>query len=212
MTYKKLFDPKPIGTTSRVDRNSSVAPFGDRRDGAVYVYTEKIVLAVNVALATGRLLLVRGPTGSGKSSLAYNVARCQGWRYYEEVISSRTQARDLQWTFDAVRRLSDAQANQLQTHLAAYVEPGVLWWAFDRASARRRGWPPEEADFLPAEDPRVGTDSERCVVLLDEMDKADPDVPNDLLVTLGSFQFVVREAGLLSEVRGQDGHGLRKSF
>jgi MoxR-like ATPase len=166
---------------------------GDRRDGLVYVYNERIELAVNVALATGRPMLVRGPSGGGKSSLARNVARRLKWRYYERVITSRTQAHDLLWTFDALRRLGDAQARRLKEEAAHYVEPGVLWWAFDPASAARRGLPEGGSPKTPAEDPGAGPKDSGAVVLLDEIDKADPDVPNNLLVPLGSFEFRVRE-------------------
>src|ERR1700687_2144457 len=82
----------------------------DRRDGAVYVLDDQLRLAVDVALATGRPLLLRGEPGSGKSSLAAFLARNLGWRYYEHVVSSRTTAQDLLWSFDSMRRLADASA------------------------------------------------------------------------------------------------------
>src|SRR5438270_1607609 len=204
MEYEKYFDiggavekkvrpPAPGGDGGRGR--------GDRRDGQVYVYNDRIELAVNVALATGRPMLVRGPSGCGKSSLARNVAARLGWRYYEQVITSRTQARDLLWVFDSVRRLGDAQAQKLDPDAAHYVEPGILWWAFDPKSAGRRGRPDNKEDGTPievsddADDPGVGPDGDGAVVLLDEIDKADPDVPNNLLVPLGSFEFRVRETG-----------------
>jgi MoxR-like ATPase len=192
MGYRKQFDPQ----TSRVVEppGSPRAASGDRRDGLVYVYTDEIILHVNVALATKRPLLVRGPSGSGKSSMARNVALHLGWRYYEDVISSATQARDLLWRFDSLRRFSDAQVeNQLKPN-AAYVEPGVLWWAFDPTTARRRGV--KSGQPVPAEavDPaRGGSPEQPAVVLLDEIDKADPDVPNNLLVPVGSHHFFVTE-------------------
>jgi MoxR-like ATPase len=72
MTYTKTFDP----TKDRLDTpGKHEAALGDRRDGSVYVYAPEIILAVNVALAVGRPLLISGPPGSGKSSLAANVAR-----------------------------------------------------------------------------------------------------------------------------------------
>lgn len=86
----------------------------DQRDGSVYVYNDEIRFAVRVALAAGRPLLVRGEPGSGKSTLASNVARVLKWRYYDSVIASRTQARDLQYSYDAVRRLGDAEAGELK--------------------------------------------------------------------------------------------------
>jgi MoxR-like ATPase len=194
----RSFDP----AARSFERKIPVAAFGDRRDGYVYVYPERAPRAVKVALATGRPILIRGSPGSGKSSLAPHVARCLGWRYYEVVVTSRTQARDLLWSFDAVKRLSDAQANKAKPEIA-YVEPGVLWWAMAPDKARCRGVKgalPQEVG--EAVEPRVAGfpyDAEApAVVLVDEIDKADPDVPNDLLVALGSYRFAV--AGLTEAI------------
>lgn len=192
MTYRKLFDPDaPLDDASGATRSEAIQPDavdprpGDRTAERVYVYDDDIVLAVNVALATGRPLLVSGEPGTGKTSLAQDVAQRLGWRYYELAITSRTQGQDLLWKFDAVRRLSDAQASyegqRLVKEDSAYVEPGVLWWAFHWESA---------GTF--AEDPQKEVDSEGAVVLLDEIDKADPDVPNNLLGALGSYEFRVQ--------------------
>ncbi|HEX9982862.1 MAG TPA: MoxR family ATPase [Thermoanaerobaculia bacterium] len=183
--YKRIFEAdKPL--PKDVQPRSAA---GDRRDGAVYVYNPDIELAVNVAIATARPLLVRGPSGSGKSSLAQNVALKLGWRYYEHVVSSVTEARDLLWRFDRVRQLADATGNK--TYIAnRYIQPGPLWWAFDRRTARLRGLDEPHDDVEPAVDPAGDKyKDERAVVLLDEIDKADPDVPNNLLVPLGSMQF-----------------------
>ncbi|WP_084960872.1 AAA family ATPase [Thermoactinospora rubra] len=177
------------GGTSRV---------ADRRDGLVYVLPDRVELAVRVALATGRPLLLRGEPGSGKSSLAAYVARQRGWRYYELVVTSKTQPRDLLWSFDTVRRLADAQAETLLGD-ADYVEPGMLWWAYDPDSARRRGMPEGLTPTRPPVEPmaEVNRDrhAKRSVLLIDEIDKADPDVPNGLLVPLGSNEFTVAETG-----------------
>jgi MoxR-like ATPase len=213
MALTKIFDPIPEFQDFREDSKKGQRDFGDRRDGKVYLYNDHLVLAINVAIVTGRPLLLRGAPGCGKSSVAYNIARVMGRCYYEKVISSRMQANDLCWRFDAIRRLGDAQvagAAQKSTALCQnnqfpwssfhpYIEPEVFWWIFDAESAQRRGLPEEEILFFePAQDPAVfypnpDEPHHRAVVLLDEIDKAEPDVPNNLLVVLGSMQFYVTE-------------------
>jgi len=185
------------------DSESVLATGPDRRDGAIYVMSDDLDLAIEVAHATQRPLLLRGEPGSGKSSLAPYVARTLGWRYYEHVITSRTQTTDLLWSFDAVRRLADAQrrdADDLNDF--KYVQPGVLWWALAPLSAARRGaGPGAELESWAATDPfaeiNASRAADRAVVLIDEIDKADPDVPNSLLVPLGSAHFVVAETNTI---------------
>jgi len=205
VAYTPLFNPD--APDAQVSPDLPV-PEGDRAVRPVYVYTDPIKLAVNVALATGRPLLLRGDPGSGKSSLARHVAGRLGWRYYEAVITSRTRAQDLQWQFDALRRLQDAQVKDKDLSPVRYINPGVLWWALHPASARYRGvdeatYP---ADLKPLADPAAPTVHERAVVLLDEIDKADPDVPNNLLDVLGSRHFKVEDlqdvAGARADVSG----------
>lgn len=191
MKYTKTFDPEnrvnPIKTTLKVEN------LGDRCSRSAYVFDEKIILVVNIAIATGRPILVRGPSGWGKSSLAKSVADILGWRYYEKVISSRTQARDLQWEVDLILRLQDAQIKSLKD-FTFYIMPGVLWWAFDFESAKI-----QKEKVLSSRDKNIHKELDcnnnhpRAVVLLDEIDKADPDLPNNLLVPLGSLYFTVEE-------------------
>ena len=185
---------------------------GDRRDGRLYRYTPEIKLAVNVALATGRPLLILGATGCGKSSVANNLARIMRRRYYEFVVTSRSQARDLLYRFDAVRRLGDSQsrnhrklplatsgsADQVWQTQFPYVEPGPMWWSLDRRTASRRGYPGEEKlPFSEGVDPVIWepepSSNGGSVLLIDEIDKAEPDFPSNLLVPLGSWQFTVDE-------------------
>lgn len=183
---------------------------GDRRDGQVYVHDRPLRLAVSVALATGRPLLLRGPAGAGKSSLAPFIARMYERCFYKATVTARTEARDLMWSFDALKRLNDAQVLRNASDKDAervhriehYIEPRALWWAFAPASAATRGMNPDE---IPAKDrvvdPGVGDRANGVVVLIDEIDKADPDVPNNLLESLGSLQFTVIESGF--EVRAK---------
>ncbi|GKQ41548.1 ATPase AAA [Streptomyces sp. A012304] len=184
----------------------------DRSDGRVYVMPEDLRFAVHVALATGRPLLLRGMPGSGKSSLAPYIAKQMDWRYYEHVVTYRTQPRDLLWSFDSVRRLADAQVTMSRGETpddASYVEPGVLWWALAPRSARRRGRPEGVEITDPCPDPSEEINStrrpDRAVVLIDEIDKADPDVPNSLLVPLGSHRFTVAETN--REIRTERSEG-----
>jgi MoxR-like ATPase len=199
MDYKKTFDPEEQMRSGSV--LDGQAPLADRRDGAVYVYyDERVPLAVNVALATGRPLLLLGRSGTGKSSLARNVALCLGFRYYETVVTSRTHARDLLWGVDLLRRLHMAQIaeSELGSDMTPFVEPGVLWWAFDPASAAQQAKIVAGKQVL---DPTLEPVGERAVVLIDEIDKAEPDVPNNLLIPLGSLQFQVEETGVEVKAR-----------
>lgn len=185
MKYTKLFDPRQVEQFQLETSDNC----GDLRSGAVYVYNDEIILAVNVALATGRPLLIRGKSGWGKSSLARNIALVRGSRYYEKVISSRTQARDLLYEVDLLHRLQDAQLKRLKPDLRPYIVPGVLWRAFDPKGALAFS----QNGTRPSKRSKGDPECKEAVVLLDEIDKADPDLPNNLLVALGSLQFEVEE-------------------
>ena len=167
--------------------------------------------ALRAAEACGRPLLIRGAPGVGKSQTARAAAAAAGRPFLSVVIDGRTEPHDLMWRFDAVRRLADAQVRQrydppLRSELA-YLIPQALWWAFDWQGAHRQlaltlqqgdtaddlhladlsaraAWPCQtDADWLPAEN--------RAVVLIDEIDKADPDLPNALLEVLANNGFQV---------------------
>lgn len=189
------FDPQARGGAAQSDGRVAFRAGPDPED--LHVYDRKTILALNIALATRRPLLISGEPGSGKSTLARSAAAMLGWRYYKHVVTSRTQASDLLWTFDTLRRLSDAQ-NPKQDLLdnQAYIEPGKLWWAFDRDSAAQRGSSALSDQSQRLRDPDLGTgptEADKAVVLLDEIDKADPDVPNDLLEPFDLKEFTVKE-------------------
>jgi MoxR-like ATPase len=203
--------------------NLEMSDLGDRRDGKLYRYTPDIKLAVRVALAVSRPLLVFGPSGCGKSSLVFNLARVLGRRYYEFVVHSRSEARDLYYRFDAVRRLGEAQvgaagdSQEGWRNSYPFIDPGPLWWVYSPATAKVRGssaqtpgvrcaldpgiWPPE-FDDPGRRSPAVEDATPPAVLLIDEIDKADPDFPNNLLVPLGSRQFLVEETGDLIRLEG----------
>jgi len=197
----------------RLDRLSDASPaakvskdWGDVRDGSVYDLDPELRLSVEVALAAKRPLLLRGDPGSGKSSLAAFIARNMRARYYELVVTARTSAEDVLWSFDAIRKLSDAQHPGTDVKPdGAYVEPGVLWWALDPAGAAARTRSAPSAD-----DPNAKRRLDAAVVLIDEIDKADPDIPNGLLVPIGSTKFRVRETGEVIAPDGTSGAGVEK--
>jgi MoxR-like ATPase len=179
----------------------------DSRDGQVYVLpsTDPLWLAVRIAKTTGRPLLLRGDPGTGKSSLAAKVALDEKWRYYEYIVTARSEVTDLLWTFDNVRRSAKASSNDASNvDDYEFVEPGPLWWAFNRDQARYRGQPRRRARDNyrndQAEEPSRELNSERlddgAVVLIDDIDRAgSDDVANGLLGALGSGRFRVDETG-----------------
>lgn len=133
--------------------------------------------ALTAAHAAQRPLLVRGEAGSGKSQLARAAARILGTTLHKEVIHARFEARDLLYRFDSLQRLADAQAHLTDkvSKLEAYVRHGKLWQAVLDCQPRKA----------------------RPVLLLDEIDKAEAEVPNGLLEALGNGRFSVP---LLGEV------------
>ncbi len=160
-----------------------------------HVFDQRSIFAVNAALASRRPLLVRGEPGIGKSQLARATARCLKRPYLELVVDARTEARDLLWSYDAVARLAEAQLgnplglpqDKLEERLAVarYVRPGPLWWALNWASARDHPGCLAQPACDAREDERNG-----CVLLIDEIDKAESEVPNGLLEALGNGRFV----------------------
>src|SRR5512147_1133715 len=133
-----------------------------------YIATADLMLAVNAAVTLERPLLVKGEPGTGKTMLAEEVARALGMPLHQWHIKSTTKAQQGLYEYDAVSRLRDSQLGDAKVQdIANYIVKGVLWEAFDA---------PEQA-----------------VVLVDEIDKADIEFPNDLLRELDRMEFHVYE-------------------
>ena len=137
---------------------------------ADYVATDDLTIAVNAAVTLERPLLVKGEPGTGKTELAKQVSSALGLRMIEWNIKSTTRAQQGLYEYDAVSRLRDSQLGEERVHdVSNYIRKGKLWEAF-------------EAD-------------EKVVLLIDEIDKADIEFPNDLLQELDKMEFYVYETG-----------------
>lgn len=166
-----------------------------------HVFDAESVHAVNMALITGRPLLLRGEPGGGKSQLARAAAQALKRPFLSRVVNARLEPEDLLYRFDAVARLSEAQVRSgdpsARDHLkpSKFLLPEILWWAFNPVSAAAQF---DEASALCGEsvcryDRECGAPlhvKSRPVILIDEIDKADSEVPNSLLevFSLGGFQ------------------------
>ena len=165
-----------------------------------HVFDTDSALAVRMALAAERPLLVGGKPGTGKSQLARAVAEKLGRVFLSEVVHARTEPQDLQWRFDAIARLGDAQrlgaaggdgdGSSDPLDPKQYLSPGVLWWVFDWQSAEKCHQTSRHGLIRP-ETPNDWKPEQGAVLLIDEIDKADSDLPNSLLETLGNNSFTV---------------------
>jgi MoxR-like ATPase len=133
-----------------------------------YVADDDLKIAVNAAITLERPLLIKGEPGTGKTMLAEEVARALGWPLFQWHIKSTTKAQQGLYEYDAVSRLRDSQLGEARVQeIANYIVKGVLWEAFEI--------------------------ERRSVVLVDEIDKADIEFPNDLLRELDRMEFHVYE-------------------
>ena len=139
-----------------------------------YVATQDLMLAVNAAITLKRPLLVKGEPGTGKTMLAEEVSEALGMPLLQWHIKSTTKAQQGLYEYDAVSRLRDSQMTDIDgadkvKNIENYIVKGVLWQAFE------------------SETPSV--------ILIDEIDKADIEFPNDLLLELDRMEFFVYETG-----------------
>ena len=135
-----------------------------------YVATNELQMAVNASVTLQKPLLIKGEPGTGKTLLAEEVAKSLKKRLISWHIKSTTKAQQGLYEYDAVSRLRDSQLGDDKVHeIKNYIDKGKLWEAF--------------------------TTDEQVVLLIDEIDKADIEFPNDLLLELDRMEFFVYETG-----------------
>ena len=143
-----------------------------------YIATDDLTMAVNAAVTLERPILVKGEPGTGKTQLAIEVARSLGKPLHEWHIKSTTKAQQGLYEYDAVARLRDSQLGDDRVHdIANYIVRGQIWEAFES--------------------------EEQPVLLIDEIDKADIEFPNDLLRELDRMEFYVYETKKLIEAKNR---------
>jgi MoxR-like ATPase len=141
-----------------------------------YIATDDLMLAVNSAIVLERPLLIKGEPGTGKTMLAEEVARALNKPLFQWHIKSSTKAQQGLYEYDAVSRLRDSQLGDPRVHsIANYIVKGKLWEAFES--------------------------EQQAVVLIDEVDKADIEFPNDLLRELDRMEFYVYETQQVIQAR-----------
>lgn len=141
-----------------------------------YVATEDLRVAVNAAITLERPLLIKGEPGTGKTVLAQEVAGALGVPLIEWHVKSTTKAQQGLYEYDAVSRLRDSQLGDEKVNdISNYIKKGKMWEAF--------------------------TSKERPILLIDEIDKADIEFPNDLLLELDRMEFFVYETGELIKAK-----------
>ena len=136
-----------------------------------YVSTEDLTIAVNASIALERPLLVKGEPGTGKTELARQVAKSLNLQIIEWNIKSTTKAQQGLYEYDVVNRLRDSQLGEKIKDINKYIKKGKIWNAFET--------------------------QEKSVLLIDEIDKADIEFPNDLLQELDKMEFYVYETSKL---------------
>lgn len=133
-----------------------------------YIVSESLKLAVNAAITLEKPLLIKGEPGTGKTMLAEELAKALNTELIQWHIKSTTKAQQGLYEYDAVSRLRDSQLGDEKVHdIANYIVKGKLWHAFDA--------------------------TKRPILLIDEIDKADIEFPNDLLLELDKMEFYVYE-------------------
>src|SRR6195952_608886 len=156
---------RTVRSPSRPERWNRVSGF---KSTERYIASRDLEVAVNAAVTLQRPLLVKGEPGTGKTVLAHEIAEALGMPLIEWHVKSTTKAQQGLYEYDAVSRLRDGQLGDAKVHdISNYIVKGKLWEAFDAPH--------------------------QSVVLIDEIDKADIEFPNDLLLELDRMEFFVYE-------------------
>ena len=143
-----------------------------------YISTEDLSVAVNASIKLEKPLLVKGEPGTGKTELARQIANSLKLKIIEWNIKSTTKAQQGLYEYDAVSRLRDSQLKDKKiNNISNYIKKGKIWEAFES--------------------------KEKCVLLIDEIDKADIEFPNDLLQELDRMEFYVYETGELIKAKNR---------
>jgi MoxR-like ATPase len=142
-----------------------------------YIATEELQIAVNAAIALEKPLLIKGEPGTGKTLLAFEVAKALNKPMFTWHVKSTTQAQQGLYEYDAVARLRDSQfGDEKVNDISQYIIKGKMWQAFEN--------------------------EEQAVLLIDEIDKADIEFPNDLLLELDKMEFYCYE--LQKTIKGKN--------
>ena len=140
-----------------------------------YISTSDLTVAVNASIALEKPLLVKGEPGTGKTELAKQIANSLDLEIIEWSIKSTTKAQQGLYEYDAVSRLRDSQLGNTVKKVEKYIKKGKLWISFETKN--------------------------KSVLLIDEIDKADIEFPNDLLQELDKMEFHVYETGQLVKAK-----------
>ncbi|OED39392.1 hypothetical protein AB833_15810 [Chromatiales bacterium (ex Bugula neritina AB1)] len=192
MTRKQISKTRSRSLPAELPESIKLPPIGSWQHDSAHSFDDDQRHAISAAWYADRPLLVRGEPGLGKSQIARAIAASWQWRLVTTVIHGRTEVDDLLYTIDYVERLADANASvkgKIEVKdLADYVKHGPVWQALDGDS--QSGWP--EGGYGKK---RKVQGEPGCILLLDEIDKAQSDVPNALLEVLNSKSFTVPQTG-----------------
>ena len=170
---------------------------------SAHSFSQNELDAISAAEITGRPLLIQGEPGLGKSQIARAIAADKKWPLITHTVNARTDIEDLLYRVDHVRRLSEAHllaasGKTLDKSLANFLDPGPIWRALEFSVGKKNVYT-EDCYPNPNHKNEAGwyiPQKPGCVLLIDEIDKAPPDVPNALLEVLSEMKFLVTQTGV----------------